>query len=248
MQRYVIGTLVFIALALIFLIVFYGSTPVMPAPIFLPVQPHAFGSAAESIAEIQLTAAYFVPQDIPPVPTEQWHGLLERELIRLQQFHAVQFRERSTINYTIHPSVIRGALTHEAYDVDILQHDNPAVLHPIAGEAAQTLSLQLNGGPPYHVLLVLFEGRGAGGSKHLSLISRDFFERADTRAYVGTFLAHEFYHALGIPDAYTTVSKVYTEDVSVEVESIQSQDIMGRVRVPLEEMHIAPTTLTSMGL
>lgn len=246
MQHYVYTTLAIIAFSLLFLVSFSGSDVAPPPPIFSS-QPHAFDSSHESIAEIRLTAVYFVPRNI--TPTDQWYRLLEQELTRLQQFHAVQFRNRSNISYNIHPSVIRGALTNEAYDVDILQHDNPVVLRSVAGEITQALALDLSSASsPYQVLLVLFEGRGASGSKHLSLISRDFFERADTRLYAGTFLAHEFYHALGIPDAYTTISKVYTEDISVDVELISSRDIMGRVRIPLEETYIAPVTLTAMGL
>lgn len=241
-------TLAIIAFSLVFLVSFDGSTIVAPAPLVSHSQPHAFDFPDESITEIHLTAVYFVPKDVFSAPVDQWHRLLEKELTRLQQFHAVQFRGRSIINFVIHPSVIRGVLPREAYDVDILQHDDPAVLRPIAGEVAQALQLEFNAGFPYHVLLVLFEGRGAGGSKHLSLIARDFFERADTREYAGTFLAHEFYHALGIPDAYATASKVYTENISVDVELIHSRDIMGRVRIPLEETYIAPATITAMGL
>lgn len=248
MRTHVLAIIGFIGAALVFLIMFVGLTDVAPLAVTLPPRPHLYANWAESIADIQVTAVYFAPRDITPVLDGTWQDLLEQELSRLQEFHTVQFRGFSRITYAVHPSPIVGREAHAAYDIDILHHNDQQVLRPIAEEVSVLLGLELNVGPPYNVLLVLYEGAGAGGSNHMSLISRNFFERPDTREVAGTFLAHEFYHALGVPDGYRIVPKVFPDGSEVDTELLQTWDIMGRVRIPLEETYLSPATLTAMGL
>ncbi|TSC78938.1 MAG: hypothetical protein G01um101429_614 [Parcubacteria group bacterium Gr01-1014_29] len=248
MRIYVIAIIGFIGAALVFLIMFVGSSDVSPPPALTVPQPHAYDNPVELTADIQVTAVYFVPQGATPVPTEVWHTLLERELARLQKFHDVQFRGSSRVTYTIHPQAVVGRETHAAYDINLLQHNDPQVLRPVAEEILDGLKISLDTASPYKILLVLYEGVGAGGSKHVALLSRIFFERSDTRDVASTFFAHEFYHALGVPDGYRTAKKVFPDGLEVDVELIQSRDIMGRVRVPLEEAYLSPETLTALGI
>lgn len=248
MRTHVFAIIGCIGAALVFLIMFVGYADIAPLAVTLSPQPHLYENWAESIADIHVTAVYFIPRDIILTPDGTWHDLLEQELSHLQEFHAIQFRGFSRITYTVHPSPIVGKEAHAAYDIDIFHHNDQQVLRPIAEELSALLGLELNASSPYNVLLVLYEGSGAGGSKHLSLISRSFFERSDTRDIAGTFLAHEFYHALGVPDGYQTVPKVFPDGSEVDVEVLQTRDIMGRVRIPLNETYLSPATLTAMGL
>lgn len=248
MRIHVLAIIGCIGVALVFLIMFVGFADVAPPAIVFFPQPHVYGNSAEPIADIHVMAVYFVPRDMMPIPDETWRGLLEREFSRLQKFHDVQFRGFSRITYAVHPNPVVGREAHAVYDVDVLRHNDQHVLRPVVEELSAVLGLELNAGPPYKVLLVLYEGAGAGGSNHMLLISRSFFERYDTRDVAGTFLAHEFYHALGVPDGYRIVPKVFPDGSEVDAELVQTRDIMGRVRIALDETYLSPTTLTAMGL
>lgn len=248
MRMHVLAIIGCIGVALVFLIMFVGFADVAPPVIVFFPRPYVYGNPAESIADIYVTAVYFVPRDMMPISDGTWRSLLERELSRLQKFHDVQFRGFSRITYAVHPNPVVGRETHVVYDIDVLHHNDQYVLRPVVEELSAVLRLELNAGPPYKVLLVLYEGAGAGGSNHMSLISRSFFERHDTRNVAGAFLAHEFYHALGVPDGYRVVPKVFPDGSEVDAEVVQTRDIMGRVRIPLNETYLSPATLTAMGL
>mgnify|MGYP001558031737 CR=1 FL=1 len=248
MRGHVFAIIGAIGVTLAFLYLFGGFAGIAPPVALLSPHPHVYDNLTEPITEISITAVYFVPRGMSPVSSEQWMMPLERELTRLQEFHSVQFRGSSRIRYFLHPTPIIGEKPRNAYDVDTLRHNDPEILRPVINEAASAVGHSLDAGPPYQVLLVLYEGAGAGGAKHAALLSRSFFERADTRPDAGTFLAHEFYHALGIPDAYQTVPKVFPDGTVADAELVQTRDVMGRVRLPLEEAYLEPETLTAMGL
>lgn len=248
MRGYVFIIVGAVGVALAFLSFRGSSTDVAaPAPIRFPY-PHVYDNPSESISDIHITVVYFVPRDMIPASSEQWMIPIEKELVQLQKFHTSQFRGSSRITYVLHPTPIRGEKPRSAYDIDDLRHNDPEMLRPVLDEAMSAAGYSLNAGPPYHVLFVLYEGAGAGGATHVGLLSRSFFERADTRTAAGTFLAHEFYHTLGVPDAYQTVPKVFSDGTEFGVELLKSRDIMGRVRIPLEETYLDPVVLTAMGL
>lgn len=248
MRGYVFAILGAIGVTLAFLYLFGGSADIAPPAALLLPRPHAYGSSSESLADIHITALYFVPHDMVPISREEWMIPLEQELRRLQEFHTVQFRGSSRVTYALQAVPIMGEKPRSAYDIDAGGHTDPEILRPVMDEAARGVGRSLDAGSPYEVLLVLYEGVGAGGAKHVALLSRSFFERSDTQLNVGTFLAHEFYHTLGIPDAYRTIPKVFSDGTTADVELLESRDVMGRVRLPLEESYIEPVTLTAMGL
>jgi len=70
------------------------------------------------------------------------------------------------------------------------------------------------------------------------LINRDFFDNPEFGQVGRTLFMHEFYHTIGVPDAYEVPSNVPT-----------SQDIMGSGRFKqLEETYIDKKTLKKLGL
>jgi len=70
------------------------------------------------------------------------------------------------------------------------------------------------------------------------LINRDFFDNPEYEQVGSTLFTHEFYHTIGIPDAYEVPSEIPT-----------SQDIMGSGRFKrLVEAYINKETLRKLGL
>jgi len=89
----------------------------------------------------------------------------------------------------------------------------------------------------YPVLYILYEGVGASGTDGVALLSRQFLSDPQYADQNNSFFAHEFYHTVGIPDAYGENSHAY------------SSDLMGLGRfLPLAHTYLDRATLKELGL
>jgi hypothetical protein len=243
------STVAFIGIILILLGAFVGSPKLTPVPEHERMDPHVFANPEFPLTRITVTVLYFVPRDKTAVPREQWMPPLEQAFASLRDFHAVQLRGQSDISVIMHENPVYGAYTHEFYDVGAANHNESQALEPIVQELAEQHAdiLLRSPGTGYPVVVILYEGAGAGGMAGYAVLSRTFFTRIETREFADTFLAHEFYHALGVPDGYRTVQKIFPDGATVNTELLTSRDVMSRVRVPLSETYLDYQTLAKMG-
>ena len=247
MLKYFIFILIFIFGALVWMYAGIEGFAVKPAETPEMPELHHYQDTAP-IGEIAISAFYFVPKNKQNRLILSWRELLQKNLNKLAEFHNLQFQGRSRINYQIYPNPIIGQGDNLAYDTDVTQHGNPEALRRIAGELEErvfgprgdlrrTDFIQHNG-RSYQVLVILYEGVGASGSDNVALLSRTFLTDSEYSDFGPTFLAHEFYHTLGIPDGYELPTSIAT-----------NEDIMGigRARL-LEKTYISRSTLRAMGL
>jgi hypothetical protein len=247
MKNYIVATLAVIGLTLFLLYSYVGVPRIFDDGFTVTARPTLYNNPNQFIDEISVTAVYFVPANKVDFQINNWQELLSQYLDVLQQFHTVQFSGQSNLTYRIHPKPIIGKESNRAYDTDVTQHGNPEALRRIAQELEER-NIGQSSSSAYHVIIILYEGVGAGGSDNVVLLSRFFLTGQEFRSYGATFLAHEFYHTLGVPDNYVVSQKVYPDGSSVPVEIVTSGDIMGRIRVPIEYTYLEQNTLQAMGL
>ncbi len=209
---------------------------------------HFYRDPKRTLGEIEIFAFYFIPQNKIKAQISNWRELLEGNLKKLQEFHSVQFQERSKITYEIHPEAITGLRENLFYDTDVTQHGNPEGLRRVA-EEIEMRALRPEGDQfwqdfakdepgVYKVMLIMYEGVGAAGSENVAFVSSRFLSDPQYRTISASIMAHEFYHTLGIPDGYELESAIPT-----------SQDLMGLGRLrPIEKTYISRETLKRMGL
>ena len=166
----------------------------------------------------------------------------------LAGFHRVQLRGLSLLTFDIYPEIIVGEQENLTYDTDVTQDGNPAALRAISQElerrvftpAGDLYKDDFARAKPgaYRVLYIIYEGVGASGSENAAILSRSFLNDPQY-AYQGpTYFAHEFYHTLGLPDAYRIPQAIPSDD-----------DIMGFGRErPLEQSYISEDHLKGLGL
>lgn len=211
-------------------------------------QFHLYVNPKQPIDKITVAAFYFVPKNKTGAAVENWRMSLSHALERLQQFHTFQFGGRSSIALEIYPEPIIGVEENLIYDSDVTQHGNPEALRRVAQELEGRVfkgsgdlyrpEFAKGGDEIYRVWFIMYEGVGASGSGNVALVSRKFLTDQEYSDIGVSVAAHEFYHTLGIPDAY-------------EIESAipLGEDIMGLGRGrPIEKTYISRDTLKKMGL
>lgn len=256
MLRYIAGVLVLIGLVLVLLYFFVGVPRVYEEEIILSESLHLYGDPDQSIEKIDVVAFYFVPNN-KKVQITNWRQVLATHLDRLKVFHEAHFLGRSSLTYQIYPTPIDGYEDSSVYDTEVTQHGNPEALKRITAELQERVFNQkgdkyrgdivAESKDSYRVLFIMYEGVGATGSENVALLARVFLTGEEYQPFATTFLAHEFYHTLGVPDSYTRSKKVFEDGQTTFVEIITSGDLMGRVRVPIENTYLDRRTLTKFG-
>lgn len=247
MIKYLIAVLVVIfgILALIYL--FVGVPPVYREEIPEIKTPHLYNNSAGTIARIKITAFYFIPKNKTDFIIEDWREVLEQNLRKLQQFHSLQFQGRSLIIYEIYPEPIFGREESVFYDTEITQFGNPQGLRNVASEIKERVFTPAGDlyrsdfaqkGEDFYSSVIMYEGVGASAGEDAAFISSTYLFNQEYKEFGTSVLAHEFYHTIGIPDAYEIPTSVPT-----------SGDIMGSGRFqPIEKTYLARSTLKALGL
>lgn len=242
------------------LLSFVGTAATVPGYKSSARTPHYYDKANIPIAHIEIVALYFVPKDRTGSAIADWKEALGAQLERLKAFHALQFRGTSSITYAFMPDAIIGQDTGSVYDAASSPgHTDPQSLAPITRELSARLFDPMGDLASYmkehpvapgtrRVYLIVYEGDSAAGSGEVALVSRAFLTDKAYAPYTATFIAHEFYHTLGIPDHYQSSSYVFQDAQQTQVALLESGDIMGRVRVPLDYTYLDRETLHHMGL
>ena len=247
MKKYLFLVLATIAGILAWMTFWLGSFSLSAEPVFVSPSPHYYKNPQESIKKIFIGALYFVPKNKEKNLAPNFAEILEKNLSELKEFHRVQFQGRSAIAYEIFLSPVIGREENIVYDTDITQHGNPQALLNISDELRSRLLL--SGGDiawdsfvkknddAFKVLLVLYEGVGASGIREFALLSRQFLTDTQYANYASSFLAHEFYHTLGLPDGYGEDASPYMAD------------LMGSGRfLPLSRAYLNRALLKDLGL
>jgi hypothetical protein len=213
-----------------------------------PSIPHLLGDVKQPIGEVDIVAFYFVPKDKTEFQIENWFEVIDKNLQKLQAFHRFQFLEKSKIGYRIYPEPIIGFREGLAYDAQNTEHGNPEALSRIALELQDRADIARAEEGAYRVIVIIYEGVGDAGSDNVALLGRAFLTNEEYSLFAATFLAHEFYHTLGIPDGYIASAKVFPDGQQTSIEILTSGDLMARIRIPLEHAHLQRDTLRTMGL
>ena len=247
MLKYLIIVFVFIFSALAWINFGVGVETVYEEETPKPAALHIYNDPGRSIENIEILALYFVPKNKTYQQIENWKEILEDNLKKLEEFHDLQFRGRSRISYKILDKLVTGNKINLEYATNVTQHGNPEGLRRISNELLYRLSSQGDLYQPglinkdssaYKVILILYERVGASVGEDVALVSRTFFTDPQYSDIAATTLAHEFYHTLGLPDAYEIPSAIPT-----------SLDIMGLgLSRPLEKNYIAREFLKGMGI
>ena len=249
---------IFLVTSLLSLTMFVGVEKINTRPILKTTHPHLYGNDTVPIDIISLTVFYFVPKDAVAKKQDNWKEITEEHLKKLLAFHDIQFEKTSTINYTFFPEIIVGDKTTEQYESLFKRDDDHDALIPVKEEISRRvldttgdLHAKLENNPNLSarkVYLVVFEGNGGAGNDTFALVSRSYLTDPLYKENGTTFLAHEFYHTLGLLDNYTTSIVSYSEKEQKTISLVTNKDIMGQVNVPLSHTYIDPETLRKMGL
>lgn len=254
-------TFFFLAISLAGLTFFVGVLRVAPIAPLTPSKAHLYGNPDAPIENISLLVLYFVPKDRAERAINNWEEVIEPHLKELQEFHNLQLSGKSKISYEFYPEIIVGEKKGGEYEIKILNHSDPEAIIPVTEEISRRVlssvgDLYLNNlnqekdmsGGARQVYLVVFEGEGGAGNGDTSLISRAYLTDNGYKPFGTTFLAHEFYHTLGLPDNYQQSFYVYGDSQKIPISVLASEDIMGRVRIPIRNSYIDRETLKKMGI
>src|SRR3989344_516242 len=251
-------TFFFLIVALAGLTFFVGVSRVEPIAELKPSKAHLYGKPDVSIENVSLLVLYFVPKDRTERAISGWKEIIEPHLKELQEFHNIQFSGKSKISYEFYPQIIVGEKKGKEYEMNILDHSNPEAIIPVTEEISRRV-LSVNGdlyinkekeasGGARQVYLVVFEGEGGSGNGNASLISRAYLTENGYEPFGTTFLAHEFYHALGLPENYQQSFYVYGDRHKIPISVLTAKDIMGRVGVSIKNSYIDREILKKMGI
>jgi hypothetical protein len=257
-MRNLIITFSFLTTCLVLLTLFVGVTKVQPSQAFPVLHPHVYDDTKKPIDTIALTVFYFIPKDALIKKQDNWKEITEKHLKELLHFHQVQFENTSKITYTFFPEIIIGEKTEKEYE-SLFAYDDHDSLIPVkkeiidrvltpTGNLYQQAYAPKQNSTTHQVYLVVFEGDGAAGNDDFSLISRSYLSDENYKEDGTTFLAHEFYHTLGMPDNYQTSAYVYKDMEQTMISLVSNKDIMGQVNISLPYTYIDAETLKRMGL
>lgn len=247
----------FLGASLVALTLFVGVSKVKPKPVLTTIRPHMYNNKDISLEKITLTVFYFVPKDAVTKKQDNWKETLSPHLKKLEDFHNLQFENTSKITQEFFPEIIIGEKTEAEYG-NLFESGSSDELVPIREEITRrvissdgdlhTYFKEKNIPSVRNVYLIVFEGKGAAGNDDFCLISRDYLSSVLYKEVGSTFLTHEFYHTLGLPDNYQTSSYVYKDNEQVPISLLIKKDIMGQVNIPLPYTYIDTTDLKKMGL
>jgi hypothetical protein len=248
MIRYIIGTLLGIAGIVASLYFFVGVPRVYDDTYQGTRTPHIYDDPDQAIERIHITALYFVPTDRVLAQRTNWRTILEEKLTELADFHTRQFAYTSSISFEILPEPVYGLQESGAYGTDAIHFGNPSEMKRIITELRPTM--QKVGGAPeaYEVIVVMYEGIGAASTENISLISRQFLTELPYAEFGTTYLAHEFYHSLRVPEGYAEAYVSFENNQKNRIEVLSSSDVMGRIQVPITNTYLSRDSLSRMGM
>lgn len=254
-MKYLVSLFLFLILSLLTLTLFVGVEKTQEKPKLSLSKPHLYKDKKTSLEEINITVFYFIPKDSISSKNEMWKEVAEKKLKELQEFHNIQFENKSKITYDFFDKEIIGESFKKEYETFFGGEDQDALL-PIKKEITRRVLTEE--GDLYvkkersdsirQVYFVIFEGKGAAGNDTFALLGREYLTEKIYSDTGTTFLAHEFYHTLGILDNYKTAEYVFNDGKQIPVSIITSKDIMGQVNIPLVNTYIDRETLRNMGI
>lgn len=204
---------------------------------------HAFHDPGSPLEEVFVRVVYFVPRDkVADSPEGSWKEALVSSLEELSRFHELQFSGKSRLVIDAPVLLVTGEQGSVFYDTNDTNRGNPHALVEISAELQRKGILGVNDAEgadqsKKQITYIIYEGVGAAGMRDSALLSRKFLSDPSYEKYRSALLAHEFYHTIGAPDAYTE------EDISF------SEDLMGMGRErPLSENYLEKPLLASFGL
>ncbi|MBM2818224.1 MAG: hypothetical protein HW401_814 [Parcubacteria group bacterium] len=259
-MKKILTTFFFLIISLVGLTFYVGVSGVEPVASLAVSKAHLYGNPDVPIENISLLVLYFVPKDRIGLAVKDWKEFIEPRLKELQEFHNLQMAGKSKISYELYPEIIAGEKKGKEYEINILNHSSPEAIIPVTEEISRRV-LKTEGDLYLHslhreseasgarqVYLIVFEGEGGAGNGNFSLISRDYLAEDGYKLFGTTFLAHEFYHTLGLPDNYQQSFYVYGDSQKIPISILTAEDIMGRVRVPIKNSYIDREILKKMGI
>jgi hypothetical protein len=215
-----------------------------------------------SLANIKVTAVYFIPKDEYRLYKEgqpggflsDWKERVNAQLERIKQFHESQFAGYSKLQYAIQEDPETAVIVGEQNSIEYVKKTNGGSSQGEVPETLRIVGLELERRFPgitlpdsepgvYRVLVIYYQPVGAVSSENVVLLGTAFIE-GDTRikGRGDTTLYHEFAHTLGLPDRYV-YSGVQGYDQST------GYDIMGKARNgELEVAYIDYADKKKMGL
>lgn len=256
-MRNIVITFIFLVVSLLSLTFFVGNEKNASMPQLARITPHMFNNKNDSIQNINLTVFYFIPKDAVVRKDIDWKGNIETHIQELINFHNVQFHNTSKISYTFYPEIIIGNKTTKEYEGFFEGGENDALL-PIKDEIVSR-AVDTKGQSYYESMtkgkakdtrnsyMVIFEGKGAAGNDDFALVSHAYLVNNQYKESGSTFLAHEFYHTLGLLDNYESSVYVFKDGQQRPISLVTNKDIMGQVNVPLSYTYIDMATLKKMG-
>ena len=251
-------TFFIVSVLLSIVVLFVGVAKTEPQPVLTPPHPHLYNDAETPITTISITVFYFIPKDKLTLEKKDWQMIVELHLRELQVFHDLQFSKTSRIAYRFFPVPIIGEKKSDAY-ITLSDHASSEALTPIreelerrvfatTGDLHTSYEAATSSAHTRNVNLVVYEGQGGAGNGTFCLVSMNYLHDALYQTVGTTYMAHEFYHTLLVPDHYQKSSYVYTSGEQVPVSILTKRDIMGEVNVPIADTYLDREVLTKMGL
>jgi M6 family metalloprotease-like protein len=193
------------------------------------INPHAYKKPDVSLKKIRIKVFYVIPSNKTSFIAQNWQEQVAPTFDDLIVFYTNQFRGATEITYAFYPNPLILSHDNDYYDTDNTDHGNPKAFESIADEVINRVYKV--GGDGYYASFVsaipgefvvnafIYEGVGASGAPGAVFASRSFFVRDEYIDMRATILAHEFGHALGLPDQY-----------DIKTDNAFSNDLMGAGR------------------
>jgi len=213
---------------------------------------HYYDNKAIKLKNIRIDYVYFVPKELEYESYPEWQKTFDLASKDLKLFFETQFGDFINIENKIYIKPVIGLNETSYYNGENTDRGNPNGLLRIEEELNKRLYSE--SGDLYDaafkksentVLAIIYEGVGASGSgeDRTFMLAREFLTREPIKSTYGiTFLAHEFAHALGMPD----FSHKQQDELDPEVV-FTSDDLMGSGRYkPLKYTYLSGEIKTHM--